>query len=125
ALVDVVGTPRGALCPRRCCRRVAARAVHAAGYPARGRGHRGAVAGSLALGLVLGLAGLTFAMRATGPLLPNIPTAITARTAGLAPALLAALVAIELTGPNGVVHVDVKIPAVIVAGGLAALRVPF
>lgn len=83
------------------------------------------MAGSLALGLVLGLAGLTFAMRATGPLLPNIPTAITARTAGLAPALLAALVAIELTGPNGVVHVDVKIPAVIVAGGLAALRVPF
>ena len=64
-------------------------------------------------------------MRATGPLLPNIPTAITARTAGLAPALLAALVAIELTGPNGVVHLDVKIPAVIVAGGLAALRVPF
>ena len=83
------------------------------------------MAGSLALGLVLGLAGLTFAMRATGPLLPNIPAAITARTAGLAPALLAALVAIELTGPNGVVHVDVKIPAVIVAGGLAALRVPF
>ena len=83
------------------------------------------MAGSLALGLGLGLAGLTFAMRATGPLLPNIPTAITARTAGLAPALLAALVAIELTGPNGVVHVDVKIPAVIVAGGLAALRVPF
>ena len=83
------------------------------------------MAGSLALGLVLGLAGLTFAMRATGPLLPNIPTAITARTAGLARALLAALVAIELTGPNGVIHLDVKIPAVIVAGGLAALRVPF
>jgi branched chain amino acid efflux pump len=83
------------------------------------------VAGSLALGLVLGLAGLTFAMRATGPLLPNIPAAITARTAGLAPALLAALVAIELTGSNGVIHLDVKIPAVIVAGGLAALRVPF
>jgi branched-subunit amino acid transport protein len=83
------------------------------------------VAGSLALGLVLGLAGLTVAMRATGPLLPNIPAAITARTAGLAPALLAALVAIELTGSNGVIHLDVKIPAVIVAGGLAALRVPF
>jgi len=83
------------------------------------------VAGSLALALILGLAGLTFAMKATGPLLPNIPAAITARTAGLAPALLAALVAIELTGPNGVIHLDVKIPAVIVAGGLAALRVPF
>jgi len=83
------------------------------------------VAGSLALALILGLAGLTFAMKATGALLPNIPAAVTARTAGLAPALLAALVAIELTGPNGVIQFDVKIPAVIVAAGLAALRVPF
>jgi hypothetical protein len=83
------------------------------------------VAGPLALGLILGLASLTFVMKAAGPLLPNIPAAITARTAGLAPALLAALVAIELTGPNGVIHLDVKVPAVIVAGGLAALRVPF
>ena len=83
------------------------------------------MAGPLALALVLGLAGLSFVMRATGPVLPNIPTAITTRTAGLAPALLAALVAVELTGPNGVIHLDVKIPAVIVAGGLAALRVPF
>jgi len=82
------------------------------------------VAGSLALGLVLGLAGLTFVMRAAGPMLPNIPAVITARTAGLAPALLAALVAIELTGPNGVIRLDVKIPAVVVAAGLAALRVP-
>jgi branched-subunit amino acid transport protein len=83
------------------------------------------MAGSLALGLVLGLAGLTFVMRATGPVLGKIPAAVTARTAGLAPALLAALVAIELTGSNGVIHLDVKVPAVIVAGGLAALRVPF
>jgi len=64
-------------------------------------------------------------MRAAGPMLPSIPATVTARTAGLAPALLAALVAIELTGPNGVIQVDVKIPAVVVAGGLAALRVPF
>jgi branched-subunit amino acid transport protein len=64
-------------------------------------------------------------MKAAGPLLPNIPAAITMRTVGLAPALLAALVAIELTGPNGVIHLDVKVPAVIVAGALAALRVPF
>jgi branched-subunit amino acid transport protein len=83
------------------------------------------VAGPLALALIVGLASLSFAMKATGPLLPNIPAAITARTAGLAPALLAALVAIELTGQNGLIHLDVKIPAVIVAGGLAALRVPF
>ncbi|OLE37967.1 MAG: hypothetical protein AUG48_03045 [Actinobacteria bacterium 13_1_20CM_3_68_9] len=64
-------------------------------------------------------------MRATGPVLGNIPAAVTARTAGLAPALLAALVAVELTGSNGVIHLDVKVPAVVVAGGLAALRVPF
>jgi len=74
---------------------------------------------------VLGLAGLSFVMRATGPVLGNIPAAVTARTAGLAPALLAALVAVELTGSNGVIHLDVKVPAVVVAGGLAALRVPF
>jgi hypothetical protein len=39
--------------------------------------------------------------------------------------LLAALVAIQLTGPNGVVHLDVKVPAVLVAALLAALRAPF
>lgn len=82
------------------------------------------MAGPLALALVLGLASLSFLMRATGPFLPNLPAAITERTAGLAPALLAALVAIQLTGRNGLVHLDVKIPAVIVAAVLAALRVP-
>jgi branched-subunit amino acid transport protein len=83
------------------------------------------VAGPLALALVLGLASLSFVMRATGSVLPNLPAAVTERTAGLAPALLAALVAIQLTGPNGVVHLDVKVPAVLVAAALAALRAPF
>ena len=83
------------------------------------------MAGSLALALVLGLASLSFVMRATGSLLPNLPPAITQRTSGLAPALLAALVAIQLTGSNGLIHVDVKVPAVIVAAVLAALRAPF
>ncbi len=83
------------------------------------------MAGPLALALVLGLASLSFLMRATGSFLPNLPSAVTERTAGLAPALLAALVAIQLTGPNGVVHLDVKVPAVLVAAGLAALRAPF
>lgn len=64
-------------------------------------------------------------MRAAGPLLPNIPPTVTARTAGLAPALLAALVAIQLTGLNGLIHLDVKLPAVLAAVGLAALRLPF
>ena len=83
------------------------------------------MAGPLALALVLGLAGLSFVMRATGALLPNLPAAVTERTSGLAPALLAALVAIQLTGSNGLLHLDVKVPAVLVAAGLAALRAPF
>jgi len=63
-------------------------------------------------------------MRAIGPFLPNIPAAITQRTTGLAPALLAALVSIQLTGPNGILHLDVKVPAVILAALLSALRLP-
>jgi branched chain amino acid efflux pump len=83
------------------------------------------MAGPLALALVLGLASLSFVMRAAGPLLPNLPSVVTERTAGLAPALLAALVAIQLTGSNGLVHLDVKVPAVLVAAVLATLRAPF
>jgi hypothetical protein len=82
------------------------------------------VAGPLALALVVGLAGLSFMMRAAGPLLPRIPTGISERTAGLAPALLAALVAIQLTGRNGVLHPDVKVAAVLLAAVFATLRVP-
>jgi branched chain amino acid efflux pump len=76
------------------------------------------------LALVLGLGILSFLMRAVGPFLPNIPSAVTDRTAGLAPALLSALVAVQLTGPNGLLHLDVKVPAVIVAAALAAIRAP-
>jgi branched chain amino acid efflux pump len=82
------------------------------------------MAGPLALTLVLGLGLLSFLMRAVGPFLPSIPSAITNRTAGLAPALLAALVAIQLTGPNGLIQLDVKILAVVVAAGLSAIRAP-
>jgi branched-subunit amino acid transport protein len=64
-------------------------------------------------------------MRAAGPLLPNVPASVSARTAGLAPALLAALVAIQLTGRNGLIHFDVKLPAVLLAIVLSALRMPF
>ena len=83
------------------------------------------MAGPLALAFVLGLAGLSFVMRATGSFLPNLPSTVTERTSGLAPALLAALVAIQLTGSNGLLHLDVKVPAVIFAALLAALRAPF
>ena len=63
-------------------------------------------------------------MRGAGPLLPSIPSAITERTGGLAPALLAALVAIQLTARNGVFHPDIKLAAVVIAAVLATLRVP-
>jgi branched-subunit amino acid transport protein len=83
------------------------------------------MASALALALVLGLASLSYVMRATGSFLPNLPTAVTERTGGLAPALLAALVVIQLTGPNGFIHLDVKVPAVLLAAVLAAFRAPF
>jgi len=67
---------------------------------------------------------LTFILRGVGPFLQTVPDAITSRTAGLAPALLAALVAIELTNSRGVLHPDARVAAVIVAAGLSALRVP-
>ena len=82
------------------------------------------MAGPLALTLALGLGILSFAMRGVGPFLTTIPTAVQERTAGLAPALLAALVAVELTGSNGRIHLDAQLPAVVVAAGLAAMRAP-
>jgi branched-subunit amino acid transport protein len=74
--------------------------------------------------LVLGLAGLSFAMRGAGPVLPSIPAVITERTTGLAPALLAGLVASQLTDRHGIIHIDLKVLAVMVAAILAALRMP-
>jgi hypothetical protein len=76
------------------------------------------------LGLVLGLASLSFLMRGAGPFLPSVSAGISERTSGLAPALLAALVAIQLTGHNGVLHPDIKLAAVLIAAALATLRVP-
>jgi uncharacterized membrane protein len=72
--------------------------------------------------LVGGLALATFALRGTGPVLPRIPQALTQRTTGLAPALLAALVMTQLV--TGGWHLDVKAAAVAVATALAALRAP-
>jgi hypothetical protein len=73
---------------------------------------------------VLGLAALTFFLRGLGPFLTTVPEAIAARTAGLAPALLAALVAIELTDSRGVFHPDARLVAVVVAAALTAVRLP-
>jgi branched-subunit amino acid transport protein len=72
--------------------------------------------------LIGGSALATFALRGTGPVLPRIPQALTQRTTGLAPALLAALVMTQLV--TGGWHLDVKAAAVAVATALAALRAP-
>lgn len=78
----------------------------------------------LVLGMVLALAALTFILRGLGPFLTAVPPALAARTTGLAPALLAGLVAIELTDARGLFHPDARLAAVVVAGTLAALRAP-
>jgi len=78
----------------------------------------------LVLATVLALAALTFTLRGLGPFLTTVPPALAARTIGLAPALLAGLVAIELADARGVFHPDARLLAVVVAGTLAALRAP-
>ena len=55
----------------------------------------------------------------------SIPAAISERTSGLAPALLAALVVSQFLNPHRLFHLDARVPAVLVAAGLAAIRAPF
>src|SRR5207237_10286961 len=124
ALADAVGQARGAVRDWRSTGRSGAGPIHTARGSTRRRRVAWVMAGSLALALVLGLAGISFVMRAIGPFLPNIPAAITERTTGLAPALLAALVSIQLSGPSGLLHLDVEVPAVVLAALLSALRLP-
>ena len=78
----------------------------------------------LVLTLVFGLAALTFLIRGLGPFLLTVPEVISRRTPGLAPALLAGLVVIELSNSRGILHPDARLAAVIVAAGLCALRAP-
>jgi branched-subunit amino acid transport protein len=77
--------------------------------------------------VVAGCTVATFAIKGVGPVLSGgreLPRAVRDILVLLAPALLAALVAIQLTGGNGVVRLDVKLPSVILAALLASLRVP-
>jgi len=83
------------------------------------------MAGTLALLLIAGLALPIFLMRSAGPFMLSIPAAVSERTSGLAPALLAALVVSQFLNPHGLFHLDAKVPAVLVAAGLAAIRAPF
>jgi protein-S-isoprenylcysteine O-methyltransferase Ste14 len=71
---------------------------------------------------------ICFALKAAGYLVPTKafehPTV--ARTANLLTvALLAALIAVQTLGVGQSVQVDARLPAVLVAAGLYALRVPF
>jgi branched-subunit amino acid transport protein len=73
--------------------------------------------------ILLGLA--SFAMRAAGAALPTLPPAVSSRLAGIAPALLAALVVTGLTTDRGVVTLDARFAGVALGAALAVLRVPF
>jgi hypothetical protein len=71
------------------------------------------------------LAVITIAIKGAGSLLHRIPDEVARRLAGLAPALLAALVYVELAGKDGLPHPGAKAAGVGAAVVLAAIRAPF
>ncbi|HVM08628.1 MAG TPA: AzlD domain-containing protein [Acidimicrobiales bacterium] len=77
------------------------------------------------VGAVLALAALTMLLKGAGSLAREIPEPIANRLAGLATALLAALVAVELTGDRGIPQLDEKAAGVAVAVVLARRKAPF
>jgi hypothetical protein len=79
----------------------------------------------MTLALVIGLALVNFTYRGLGPALSHVPDFLTRRTGGLAPALLAAFVVVQLTSARGIPQLDTRALAVAVAAGLLALRAPF
>src|SRR5207237_1162451 len=91
AHADVAPAASGPVRARRGAGRSCAGSLHPRRGPVGRSRSGGAVAGPVALGLIAGLATLTFAMRATGPLLPHLPAALTERTAVLVAAVLSFL----------------------------------
>lgn len=73
---------------------------------------------------VVVLAAATFAFKGAAALVPHLPDELVARTANLAPALLAALVVVEITGDGGTVVLDAKAAAVATAILLAWRKAP-
>lgn len=71
------------------------------------------------------LAAITFLIKGAGTLLPPLPEGFTRRLGGLAPALLAALVYVELAGDEATPQLGAKAAGVGAAVVLAALRAPF
>ncbi len=74
---------------------------------------------------IVALASITIVLKGAGALLPALPPALARRLAGLAPALLAALVYVELADGRAVPVVSAKAAGVAVAVVLAAIRAPF
>lgn len=79
----------------------------------------------MVLAAIVGLAVITIALKGAGSLLPEIPDGLARRLAGLAPALLAALVYVELANERGVPEPGAKAAGVGAAIILAAIRAPF
>ena len=74
---------------------------------------------------VLVLGAITVLIKGAGALLPPPPERLARRLRGLAPALLAALVWVEIAGDDGVPALDAKAAGVAVAVLLFAVRAPF
>jgi branched-subunit amino acid transport protein len=77
------------------------------------------------IGLFVGLTVLTVLLKGAGALLPELPPAFVARLGGLAPALLAALVYVELAGDHPTPQLGAKAAGVAAAVVLAWRRAPF
>ena len=71
------------------------------------------------------LGAITILIKGAGALLPDLPPALGRRLAGLAPALLAALVYVELAGDAATPRPGAKAAGVVAAVVLAARRAPF
>lgn len=71
------------------------------------------------------LAAITFLLKGAGPLLPEVPDRLARRLAGLAPALLAALVYVELCDGGAFPEPGAKAAGVAAATFLAAIHAPF
>ena len=74
---------------------------------------------------VAALAAITIAIKGAAALAGEIPEPLANRLAGLAPALLAALVVTQLSGDNGLPAIDAKAAGVAAALVLAWRRAPF
>ena len=74
---------------------------------------------------VVVLGAITVLIKGAGTLLPHPPEHLAKRLGGLAPALLAALVWVELAGEDGVPGLDAKTAGVAAALALFLIRAPF